>query len=187
MSHKKYVREQRIQKDKKQALFILTDNKICATKSKPEIPPALMVQEPVMCPFCLHIDKIGNFLISTKKGYHKGQGKCPECQNRMELQTLTAKWTPEQFADWVYPYSRSGFWQKCKFKTFNDRLYKIGWSYRFWRRYRELKGEDTTESYEEHLKRIQREEYEQMQKEGKEIDVEKWVEEKQKEIESRYN
>ena len=121
--------------------------------------PAPDPEGEVLCPFCLHEGPLGAFLISTKKGFHKGLGKCPECQNMMQLRTLTAKWTPSQFAEWVYDYRLSGFWQKCKFKTFNDRLYRLGWSYEFWDRYKQLKGENQTEAYEDYILRKQQEEH----------------------------
>jgi len=119
------------------------------------------ISEPVMCPFCLHIGKIGEFLISTRKGFHKGLGECPECHNKMQLRSLTADWSPEQFAEWVYKYATQGYWQRVNFKKFNERLRKIGWSWKFWSKYKQLKGEAHTESYEEWLERKQREEYDE--------------------------
>ena len=112
------------------------------------------------CPFCLYQGKINKFLISTKKGFHKGLGQCPECKNKMRFRTLTADWTPEDFAEWCYGYSADGYWQKVPFSKFSDRLYKIGWSKRFWERYKQLKGEGGQESYEDMLIREQWEQYE---------------------------
>jgi len=112
------------------------------------------------CPFCLHEAKIERFLISTKAGYHKGLGKCPECENQMQLKTLTEKMTPEQFAEFALRYSTAGYWQKVKFTVFNQRLKDLGAAVKFWKRYRELKGEETTEGYEAYLMRKQQEEYE---------------------------
>jgi len=113
------------------------------------------------CPFCLHTDKYTKFLISTPKGYHRGLGQCPECGNKMQLRTLLAEMTPEQYAEFAYPYSASGFWQKVPFEKWRERLYKMGWAHRFWGRYKQLKGEDGTESYGEYLERKQREEYDE--------------------------
>lgn len=105
----------------------------------------------VSCPFCLHDDKLKAFLVSTKKGISQKKANCPECHNGMMMKSLTADWTPEEYAEWVFEYRRSGFWQKCKFSTWKDRLYKRGWSKRFWDKYRELKGSDESEDYFDHL------------------------------------
>jgi len=94
-----------------------------------------------MCPFCLHTDYLKAFMIPKKKGWSVRMAQCPECGNKMRMKTLLAEWTPEQFAEWVYNYRLSGFWGKCPFEKFNKRLKDIGWSERFWRRYKELKGE----------------------------------------------
>ena len=113
-----------------------------------------------LCPFCLHLDRLEKYMISTKKGYHQSMAQCPECKNKMLIRSLTSKWTPEQYADWVYPYSVDGFWQKCKYDIWKKRLYIIGWSTRFWNRYMQLKGEPKPESYEEYVQRKQKEEWE---------------------------
>lgn len=109
------------------------------------------------CPFCLHIDRYTAFLISTSKGYHRGMGQCPECKNKMKLKTLLQEMTPEEYAEFAYPYAASGFWQKVPFEKWRKRLYEMGWAPRFWGRYKELKGEDQEESYDRWLERKQRE------------------------------
>ena len=164
MSAEKWKREMQAKQDGHQAKWTETGKLTQKIITKAEI---TTITEPVSCPFCLHIGKIGEFLISTKKGYHKSLGLCPECKNKMQLRSLTAEWTPEQYAEWCFSYSLSGFWQKVPFKKWSDRLYKIGWSYAFWNKYKQLKGESTedkTESYQDYIMRRQREEYEAEQR-----------------------
>ena len=105
----------------------------------------------VSCPFCLHDDKLQAFLVSTKKGISQSKAACPECKNGMMMISLTADWTPEQYAEWVFEYRKSGFWQKCKFSIWKDRLYKRGWSKQFWEKYKALKGSDESEDYWDYL------------------------------------
>jgi transcription elongation factor Elf1 len=107
--------------------------------------------EQYLCPFCLTPNQLQKYLVSTKKGISSSMAKCPSCGNSMRMNSLTANYTPEQYAEWVYAYAASGFWQKIPFNTFNKNLRKIGWSYRFWKRYKQLKGEDTETSYYEYL------------------------------------
>ena len=114
MSHGKWKREDKAYWDKHQAKFTPSGSLTQKIISKAEI---TTITEPVSCPFCLHFGKIGEFLISTKKGYHKGLGLCPECKNQMQLRSLTAEWTPEQYAEWCFNYRLSGFWQKYPSKN----------------------------------------------------------------------
>jgi len=117
----------------------------------------------VTCPFCLYFGKIKEFLVSTKKGISQYRAKCPECQNGMLIRSLLQEMTVEEYAEWVYNYVENGFWQKCKWYTWKDRLAKLGWAYKFWKKYRQLKGEDTTEGYQDYIMRKQ---YEQAEEEG---------------------
>jgi hypothetical protein len=111
----------------------------------------------VRCPFCLHDDRLQAFLVSTKKGISQARAECPECHNGMMMKSLTSEWTPEQYAEWAYPYAGSGFWQKVPFETWKKRLHEIGWSHRFWERYKALKGSDESEDYFDYLDRQQEE------------------------------
>jgi len=160
---KKWKRERQASADKSQSTIAPYGKQGYKLKEAPPVTQTYTIDEPVMCPFCLHIGKINEFLLSTKKGFDKRLGQCPECENKMMIRSLTAEWTPEQFAEWVYNYVESGYWQKVKFDKFRERLNKIGWSYRFWTKYKQLKGEEPTESYQKWLERKQREEYEQEQ------------------------
>ena len=153
---KKVLKKMRL--DPKQRKFEVKTSKVISHESK-ELPKwAQFFVGDVMCPFCFHIAKIQMFLKSTKKGYHKGLGLCRECQQQMQLKTLASEMTPEQFAEWVVEYPAWAFWQKCKFKKFNERLKKIGWSYRFWGKYRELKPKEeqsVEDSYDQYIQDIE--------------------------------
>lgn len=153
MTPLKWKERMKVQDDKNQTIIAPNDKTGCKFKGAPQTTITYAVNDPVMCPFCLHTSFINAFLKSSKKGFDKRLGECPECQQGMMLKTLTAEWTPEQFAQWCYEYSASGFWQKVTFKKFTDRLYQMGWSYRFWAKYKELKGPtDEEASYEQYQK-----------------------------------
>jgi len=158
MPKSKYKREYEIRQDKLQTKFDPTQPTGIKFKPQDIMEVTTLHTGVYWCPFCLHKDKIEAYLISTKKGYHKGLGLCPECKNKMQLKTLTSKMTPEQFAEFAYGYRADGYWQKMPFTKFNERLKQIGWAQRFWNKYRQLKGEDTTESYEQYIERKQYEE-----------------------------
>jgi len=117
----------------------------------------------VTCPFCLYFGKIQEFLVSTKKGISQSKAACPQCKNGMMMRSLISEMSIEDYAEWCYEYSGSGFWQKVPFRTWAERLRKLGWAYKFWKKYRQLKGEDTTEGYKDYIMRKQ---YEQAEEEG---------------------
>jgi len=153
----KWDREQKAKEDKQQTRLNPKSPSFIQVKQETKTEITQIHTGEYYCPFCLHVGKIEQYLISTKKGYHKGLGLCPECKNQMQFKSLTAAWTPEQFAEWAYSYSASGYWQKVPFSKFNERLRQIGWLERFWARYKQLKGSDETESYTEYIERTQRE------------------------------
>jgi len=76
------------------------------------------------------------------------------------------KWTAKQYADWVYPYSHSGFWQKVKFETWKKRLFLMGWTEEFWDHYKELRADDGSESYSDYMNRKGREDAEEHTRNG---------------------
>jgi transcription elongation factor Elf1 len=156
----KYKREQTAKEDLKQSILNPENLEKVDLRKKTVVTVTTMYTGLYRCPFCLHEGLIKHFLISTKKGYHMGLGKCPECGNQMQLKTLTSKMTPEQFAEFAYGYRLSGYWSKVKFSVFNQRLKELGINFRFWKRYKELKGEEPTEGYEQYLMRKQQEEHE---------------------------
>ena len=157
MVKSKYKREQTAKEDKKQATLDLLSPSLVHAKPTMKTEITQTHAGVYMCPFCLHVDKINLYLISTKKGYNQRIGQCPECNKKMNLDTLTKKMTPEEFADFAFGYSASGYWQKVTFAVFNFRLNKMGWSQKFWTRYKELKGTDTTERYDDYILRKQEE------------------------------
>ena len=114
-------------------------------------------EKKVTCPFCLGLEQFRKFLISGEKGISRGTVKCPICGLTFRMKSLMnmAKWTAKEYADWVYEYSHTGFWNKVKFETWKKRLYLMGWSSEFWDHYRELKGDHPIESYTEYINRKQ--------------------------------
>ena len=91
------------------------------------------------------------FEFKTPKGKVSKRRRCPECNNSMLERTLTAEMTAEEYASFVFDYSLSGFWQKVKFGQFCERLRKLGISYEFWKKYKELKGKGYMEEEKEHF------------------------------------
>ncbi|MBU0791797.1 MAG: hypothetical protein KKC55_15205 [Gammaproteobacteria bacterium] len=153
----KYRTRERAKQDSKQMVIAPSEKKGFKRRGKP-IPAEIQVKTgQFLCPFCLHADVITTYLISTKKGWHRTNGECPECHNGFRLESLTARMTPEQFGIWVYEYPAFRFWRKCEFEKFNRRLKQLGWSYKFWKAYKTEKQENKTQSYEEHMMEEQEE------------------------------
>lgn len=156
-AQRKCRREDKASRNNKQATF----TKIAKLKLKqqPKIETFFKygATKVFYCPFCLGIHPFSKYLISTKKGYHKGLMQCPECNNKFRITTLTEIASPEEYAEFVYPYSASGFWQKVPWTKWKERLYGIGWAQRFWKRYKELKGEGQEDTYAQYLKDHQKE------------------------------
>lgn len=161
-SEKKLYRMREKAHDDKHQLRLGTDGKLKPLKAMQVTQfTSVNYNMRVMCPFCLHDDKLQAFLVSTKKGISQSKAACPECKNGMMMKSLTTEWTPEQYAEWVYDYRKSGFWQKVPFSKWKERLYKMGWSHRFWTKYKQLKGEDKSEDYFDHLDQAQKDAEEQ--------------------------
>lgn len=156
MSHKKWRRERKAKQDKQQTRFTKTGSVMKPVQVVTVIGQTRSMTEQFACAYCLHIDKLQRFLISTRKGYHRGLAQCPECKNKMRMSTLVATWTPEEYAEYVIGAMLSGFFQKIPYRKWSERLYKLGWSARFWRRYKQLKGEEEGETYREYLERKQK-------------------------------
>ena len=157
--HKCYVRQEKARDDKKQQVFGSWGE--VEPRHKPTVTETftLDINMQVSCPFCLYHDKLQRFLVSTAKGISQSKALCPECHNGMLMKSLTADWTPEQYADWVFRYAADGFWKKCPFVTWKKALKEMGWAGRFWDRYKALKGESypegTTEEQEEAWKQYE--------------------------------
>lgn len=145
--HKRYVRQEKARDDKMQTIFSPWGEVEPRHKPKVEAIFTGDMNMMVACPFCLNSGRLQIFLVSTKKGISQSNAECPECHNGMKMKSLTADWTPEQYADWVYAYRLSGFWQKCPFATWKKRLKNSGIAGQFWERYKALKGDTDTPAY----------------------------------------
>ena len=110
-----------------------------APQSKTEF-TAANVNVRVYCPFCLYEDKLQAFLISNKEGISQGKALCPDCNNSMMMKSLYNDWTTKQYAEWVFNYRRSGFWQKCPHDKWKKRLFAAGMVKEFWDTYKELQN-----------------------------------------------
>jgi len=160
--HRKYLREQRADEDKQQTrlgpIGLLEPSEM--QKAKTETGPNYT--QKVMCAYCLWQGPLHKFLISTKKGFHKSQAKCPDCGNGQLIRTLTADMTPEEYAEWMFFNIGYGGWQKVPFNKWKERLAQLGWARQFWDRYKTLKAEyteedkypqDSQEQYEEFMRK----------------------------------
>jgi hypothetical protein len=105
----------------------------------------------LICPFCLTIHKYFQFVITPNNKY---MAKCPECKNQVLFKTLfnLLSWNGSEFADFVFPYAKMGFFHKIypDFETWKRRLTYLSQTddssaepfYRqFWDRYKALKGD----------------------------------------------
>lgn len=145
------VKRRRIEADRKQYILDPTRQSGATKRQDEPVTHIYALTTKFMCPFCLYIADIFKFKIKNKRGYSEKRALCPDCDTIMQMRSLTAHMTVEQYAEWVYMYSASGFWDKCPYDKFRSRMKKLGWSRRFWTRYKQLKGEDDTPSYEEHI------------------------------------
>jgi transcription elongation factor Elf1 len=149
--HKRYIRDEKSKKDKQQARFGERGEVNITKPSQTSVFISVNFNEKVWCPFCLYEAKLSQFLVSGKKGYQQGTAKCPECKTTMRMSSLWNDWDATKYAEWVFDYAMSGFWQKCSFEIWKKRLHQIGWSHNFWTRYKELKGSSETTSYFDHM------------------------------------
>jgi len=149
--------------------YILDPNvKAGARSRKDGITIAIEMKNPVyFCPFCLFYGRIEQFEFKTPKGNISKRLECPDCKNMMLRRTLEQKMNAEQYAEWVFDYRLSGFWQKCNFKVWKERLYKLGLSHKFWEKYKLLKGELRTnepQDYDENFAQKEWTKYKQQEK-----------------------
>jgi len=141
----KWKRGLKAEEDKNQAMLSTNPSMTVQLRHPPSREVKVDFAKSYACPFCLYQAEVAKFLISTGKGFHKGLVKCPDCRNRMQFKTLIAEMTPEEFAEWCWDYVSLGFWKKVSFAKFRERLWRAGWSRRFWGRYYELRGEGEEE------------------------------------------
>jgi hypothetical protein len=142
LEHRRYLRQEKASFDRAQT--VLTEkgaapNPRTFTVKHLALPD---LNKRVTCPFCLGLEKFRLFLVSTKKGYSRSMGKCPLCGEGMRIKTLTdmLKWGPREYAQFVAPYASDGFWKKCKWEVWKERLALMKWTEEFWSRYHELRG-----------------------------------------------
>jgi len=153
---KKLIRS--LRKDSNQ--FIFNAKGQSSSKPKPHTATTTIEVKAVkyLCPFCLHSGYIHLYEKRLASGKVSKRLHCPECNAEMRRESLTDHKTIEEYAEWVFNYAMSGFWKKCPFQKFNDRLYKLGMSYRFWKKYKQLKADKSKEqTYEEHFEQYQKE------------------------------
>lgn len=169
MERRRFLQRERARQDKQQTTLapegVKANPYVYAVKTEILPPP----EKQVTCPLCLGLEQFNRFLVSNKKGISRSVGKCPLCGQGMFLKTLVhmEKCTAKQYAEWVYQYSRSGFWKKVDFAVWKRRLQLMGWTQDFWDRYKELKGEDQSESSEDNEKwEAQREAAQERVKDG---------------------
>ena len=163
----KQLRKWRIQsscgEDKAQMLFSQSSGQEVVLKANPSKFVTITEKgidpfKKTTCPFCLSFSQLRTFLISTKKGFDRGKGSCPICGLGMQLQTLVKmeKWTAKEYAEFVFNYRTSGFWQKIQpfFQTWKKHLSMMGWTKEFWDEYKkrrdgvDLPDAETQRSYE---------------------------------------
>ncbi len=144
MSVKKYNREQQALRDKQQ-LQIDTLKPMSNPLAEKQVD---LKQQTAICPFCLFTNDLSKFLYSCGSGFHKRLGVCPECKHKSELRTLVTipTMTPQEYAQFVFDYRLSGFWEKCNFKVWRERLdSEPEQARKFWNRYYDLRGDYTEE------------------------------------------
>ena len=136
-----YRKRMKVEDDRSQSKFTNTGQAKVKQKPKITMESRFSMTEQFACPFCLGLYKLQQYLISTKHGIHQGLAQCPECKNKCRFTTLTGRMTPEEYAEYIHNQVKSGIWQKMPFNKWKERLYKIGWAQKFWKRYNELKAE----------------------------------------------
>lgn len=154
---RKFNREKRAERDPAQGkISFAMDGLLCVTaenpaKAKKDLPNF------GTCPFCLFRGATVSFLRTRKNGTWSDLCTCPDCGSGMTIRSLTQKMSIREFAAWVYKYI--GFWAKCDFNKFKERLWKMGVASEFWEEYHKWKGEGKTDrqdrrEYEEASRKV---------------------------------
>lgn len=156
VDHKRYVRTERAGRDLNQKVFTVQGGSQENPSRLAKITErGIDPYKSVTCPFCLSYQQLRALLISTKKGYDRGNGKCPLCGYKMKLQTLLKVMTsPEQYAVFAFEYPAWRFWERVKeagFEAWKKRLFMMGWSERFWTEYKNRRGDPEKEAEEERI------------------------------------
>ena len=134
--------------DKKQMQFAIDGTLIINKKLIDEQTPLIaLVNESnfYLCPFCL--EKSNKYIIRNKALI-----ECPNCLISFKLKTLLfiQDCTNQEYAKWVFDYRLSGFFFKLKsgnnsFEKWNLQMKKLGISFDFWEKYKELKCDSNNE------------------------------------------
>ena len=163
LEKRRYDRQERARDDKAQTVLGPQGPRPNPLKLARKSETLLDPSKKVTCPFCLGLEELRLFLVSTKKGISRALGKCPMCGKGLRLRTLVemVKWGPREYAEFVAPYASSGFWQKVPWETWKKRLFIMGWTQLFWDHYHELRGQDEGESFSEYVDRKGQEEAEE--------------------------
>ena len=156
----KYEARLGAERDKSQLLIDGSKESIRVEQARRSMQLFNVSNKDFFCPFCLFEGVLSRFTLIYNKGGVAYMAVCPDCKNRMVVRSLVECMTVGEYADWVFGYASSGFWQKINFRVWSGRLYGLGMSEEFWVRYKELKG-GRGESLEEHLEGVQREAYEE--------------------------
>ncbi len=114
-------------------------------------------QKQFVCPYCLHIDNINNYLISTHGSISHLQRQCPDCHVIMRAKTLHVSDTIVGYVSWlrsVMHYDK--LTGKIKWDMIKMRLRERGIATKFWeefylQKYEELPAEAKPPSFEEFL------------------------------------
>jgi hypothetical protein len=145
----KYQREEKARYDKEQ--IILSENGFIPNqRNYAVVSPQMKADMFLICPFCLTIHQLHKFIL---KAENKFMAKCPECKQQVQFKTLLnmINWSGSEFADFVFPYAKQGFFHKVypDFKEWSKRLSELtqtneengNFAQDFWDRYKELKGD----------------------------------------------
>ena len=123
-------------------------------------------QREFVCPYCLHIDKINNFLYSISGTVSKKLRHCPDCDNVMRVNTLTVTMTLKGYGEWlqsVLPWE--GARKKLRMDTIKKRMRERGiagkvWYYYYFAKYQQLPYEMKPDTFNEYYEAIRREKFE---------------------------
>lgn len=143
----KYTREEKARYDKEQTTFDINSSISPNLRNYAVSFPHFDSEKVLICPFCLKPKEYKNFILREENRY---MAKCPNCKNQVQFKTLfnMLKWTGKEFADFVFPYAKMGFWKKVYpcFHDWKTRLIFLGMSTAFWERYKELRGDYENET-----------------------------------------
>jgi hypothetical protein len=138
----KYQREEKARYDKEQFSFSKDGSISPNLRNYAYVSASFDSEQLLICPFCLKPKELKEFVFKESNRF---MAKCPNCKQQVQFKTLInmLKWTGKEFADFVFPYSKMGFWKKVYpcFHDWKQKLIFLGMSTSFWERYKELRGD----------------------------------------------